>query len=210
MKTPATALAFTVLLGAAACTAPSPPTVPGSAPASPLTSPAASTLAGRSEAQPSPPSAAPSRPTAPGRTPAATADPEFEVELRRQGCFGRCPSYRVSLSADGTVRFVGERYVASPGEHKGQVPASVVAALRADLQREPFVSLDGRYTPSDPRCGSAATDMASVSIAIRDGGFRRDIEHYLGCSTAPGSLRDLAAAIDTASGSARWINAPTE
>ena len=140
----------------------------------------------------------------------ASSASDFEVELERRGCFGRCPSYRVSLSADGEVRFFGERHVGSLGDQQAQVAAETVAALRAELQREPYVSLSGRYTPSDPRCGSAATDMASVSMSIREGDVTRNIEHYLGCSQSPASLRALAKAIDDASGSARWIDAPTE
>jgi len=158
---------------------------------------------------------APSKPTSAPKAPkltarAAVADTaDFEVELRRSGCYGRCPAYRVSLRGDGMVTFVGERDVGSIGEHQAQVSAEAVAALQAQLRSAPFSSLKGRYTPDDPRCGQVVSDMASVSIVISDGGTRQ-IEHYLGCSNAPASLYTLAQAIDEATGSARWIGAATE
>ncbi len=134
----------------------------------------------------------------------------FRVELRRSGCFGRCPSYRVSLDGDGTVSFVGERFTAALGEQHGSVASARVVQLQAELRAEPFSALEGRYTPSDPRCGPTVTDMASVDITITDRGRQRHITHYLGCAHAPAALRALAKAIDDATGSARWVEAPTE
>lgn len=134
----------------------------------------------------------------------------FRVELRRGGGFGRCPSYRVSLDGDGTVSFVGERFTAAVGEQHGSVASARVVQLQAELRAEPFSLLEGRYTPSDPRCGSTVTDMASVDITIADRGRQRHITHYLGCADAPAALRALAKAIDDATGSARWVEPPTE
>ena len=202
MKIIIPALACALMLSLAACTAPpAPPAIPAPSSASAETP------------MPKPKQLPPvAGPVVPKRSAPvlASGTSDFEVELERRGCFGRCPSYRVSLSADGQVRFFGERHVGSLGEHQAQVAVETVAALRAELQREPYASLNGRYTPSDPRCGSAATDMASVSMSIREADVTRNIDHYLGCSQAPASLRALAKAIDDVSGSARWIDAPTE
>jgi len=200
MNSTIAAFACALMLSLAACTAPPAPSAipaPSSAPAE------------NAVPKPKQPAAGPVVPKRSAPVLAGGAS-DFEVQLQRQGCFGRCPSYRLSLSADGQVRFFGERHVGSLGEHQGQVALETVAALRAALQREPYAALNGRYTPDDPRCGPAATDMASVSIAIRETGVSRHIEHYLGCSQAPASLRALAQAIDEAGGSARWIGAPTE
>lgn len=153
------------------------------------------------------PTAATQIPSRPDEDVSAT---DFRVALRRSGCFGRCPSYRVSVDGDGTVRFVGERFTAAVGEQNGRIALAAVMQLRAELRSAPFSLLDGRYTPSDPRCGSAATDMASVDITIIDRGSQRHITHYLGCANAPAALRALAQAIDDATGSARWVKPPTE
>lgn len=208
---PALALALILLLPLTACTSPPGPTP--SAPAATAAATAAEVPAPASSPLPTTtkPAAALSVPKR-GTRPATEGGSAvaFEVELQRQGCFGRCPSYRVRVTDDGRVQFVGERYVSATGVHEGQAAPAAVAALRVALQHEPFAALDGDYTPSDKRCGQAATDMASVRIMIRDGTARREIRHYLGCSQAPASLRALAAAIDEASGSSRWIDAPTE
>ncbi len=193
-------IALLMSLTLAACTSPAPP--PSTAtpvPAVGITPPTAAS-------NPTP------GPTVPKRHAASPADKptDFDVELSRSGCYGRCPSYRVSLRGDGAVRFVGERYTAVTGEHQAQISAAEAAAFLARLRSEPFASLKGRYTPDDPRCGPVATDMASVSIAITDNGATRRIEHYLGCANAPASLYALATAIDEVTGSARWVNAPTE
>lgn len=204
MNAPVALTVIALLHALAACTA----AAPSSATAAAIE--AAERPTPPSESSIAVPPATATRPPKKGTVAVVAETAGFGVELQRQGCFGRCPSYRVSVSGDGTVRFVGERDVASIGEHQGQVSPATVAALRTELQREPFAVLKGDYTPGDPRCGPAATDMASVSIAIQDGALSREIRHYLGCSRAPASLRALAAAIDTASGSARWIDAPTE
>ena len=202
MKFPLPAFACGLMLSLAACTAPpAPPAIP-----EPSSASAETPMPKPKQLPPVVGPVVPKR-SAPVETGGAT---DFAVELQRQGCFGRCPSYRLSLSADGQVRFFGERHVGSLGEHQAQVAVETVAALRAELQREPYSSLNGRYTPDDSRCGPAATDMASVSMSIREADVTRNIEHYLGCSQAPPSLRALAKAIDEASGSARWIDAPTE
>lgn len=146
-----------------------------------------------------------------GATLAPDLDPAgFAVELQRSGCHGHCPSYRLRLDGDGTVRYFGDRFVAVPGEQHGTVSPDVVAELRVQLRQPPYAALRGRYTPDDPRCGAAATDMASVHITITDAGRQRRIDHDLGCSDAPPALRALATAIDTAAGSGRWVEAARE
>ena len=193
-----------LVLALSACTG---ATVPVD-PATPLPAPA---TAPRAAAGPAGPVPAPGPSVAKrGAGTSADGSTDFEVELRRSGCFGRCPAYRVQVRGDGTVTFTGERDVGSPGEHRDRIPAANVAAFRDELARPPYATLKGRYTPDDPRCGLAATDMASVTLLIRDAGSTRQIEHYLGCSDAPASLHALAKAIDDLSGSARWIGAPVQ
>lgn len=191
--------------GLSACAATSPASdlaaAPGPAPATAITTTAAQPdVAQRPAAKRSA-----------GATPVPNLDPaSFAVELQRSGCHGRCPSYRLRLDGDGTVRYFGERFVAVPGEQRGTVSPDAVAELRAQFRQPPYAALRGRYTPDDPRCGAAATDMASVRITITDAGQQRQIDHDLGCSDAPPALRALAAAIDDAAGSHRWVEAPRE
>jgi Domain of unknown function (DUF6438) len=43
------------------------------------------------------------------------------VTLRRGPCFGTCPVYEVTLAADGTASWNGERFVDRLGRHQGQL-----------------------------------------------------------------------------------------
>ncbi|MCX7069427.1 MAG: DUF6438 domain-containing protein [Gammaproteobacteria bacterium] len=192
--------------GLSACAATSPAGDPA---ALPHPAPAVTTTA--TAVQPADAASRPVAKRSAGATPAPDLGPAgFAVELQRSGCYGRCPSYRLRLDGDGTVRYFGERFVAVPGEQHGTVSSDVVAELRAQLRQPPYAALRGRYTPDDPRCGAAATDMASVRITITDAGQQRQIDHDLGCSDAPPALRALAAAIDAAAGSNRWVEEARE
>lgn len=136
----------------------------------------------------------------------ASGGTTFEVRMRRSGCYGRCPSYTVSINGDGVVEFTGERFTAATGVQRGQAPAAALQGLRALLAEPAVAALSGAYTPGDPkRCGVWATDFASVAIELRIDGRSRRIEHYLGCQSAPAALVQLEQAIDTAGGTEQWI-----
>ena len=47
------------------------------------------------------------------------------ITLQRTACFGACPVYTVSIYADGTVAYNGERFVEVEGTQTGSIdPAS--------------------------------------------------------------------------------------
>jgi len=149
----------------------------------------------------------PSTESVPSDTTPASSGPAFDVTMHRSGCFGRCPSYSVTILADGAVAFSGERFVGATGPQKGQADPSKLKALQALLADPAFANLSGEYTPANPKnCGRWATDAASVSITIGSAPFPRTISHYLGCEGAPAGLRVLEKAIDDAAAVSRWIN----
>jgi hypothetical protein len=60
------------------------------------------------------------------------------ITLRRGPCFGSCPMYEVTLRADGTATWDGERFVDRLGHYEGQVDANDYERLARFIQRAGF------------------------------------------------------------------------
>jgi hypothetical protein len=71
--------------------------------------------------------------------PVVRADSIVEIVLERSGCFGSCPSYKVTVSTNGIV-FEGSGYVTASGKHNDTVNPDEVR----DLARLIFI----RWTQS--------------------------------------------------------------
>ena len=130
----------------------------------------------------------------------------FDVRLRRSGCYGKCPSYAVTIRGDGAVEFKGERFVAATGTQYEQIPAPKMAALRNALRDPSFAALADDYTPAGPACGLWSTDAATVTMELMLDGRHRTITHYLGCEGAPVLLRGIKKLIDDSADVERWIS----
>lgn len=137
--------------------------------------------------------------------PAAPAD-GFEVQIRRSGCYGTCPSYELTIHGDGSVDYVGADHVVVSGPQHGHIAAPALAALRARLEDAAASGLGGRYVRGSAQCGLWATDMPSVSIQAYVGGRWLRVEHDHGCAAAPASLRELEDAIDRTAQTDQWVN----
>ena len=94
-------------------------------------------------------------------------------------CFGACPVYRVTVRADLTGTFEGERFTAVAGERRFRVTpqqwrafVAKLAPLRASGVRQ--------VTPGHAECGSVITDQPSVTV--RWSGSSEDrLDYYYGC-----------------------------
>jgi len=60
------------------------------------------------------------------------------IALRRGPCFGTCPVYEVTLAADGTATWNGERFVDRTGRHEGQVDLNDYGRLSRFVARAGF------------------------------------------------------------------------
>jgi Domain of unknown function (DUF6438) len=54
---------------------------------------------------------------------------DASIEFVRDGCFGTCPVFAVTVRADGTLRWVGRHFVAAIGERQGVLQPSDVFRL---------------------------------------------------------------------------------
>jgi Domain of unknown function (DUF6438) len=80
------------------------------------------------------------------RTIPANPDPStIIIALKRTGCFGTCPSYRVELRGDGEVRYRGESDVLVRGPHRWHVDPATIKPLLDLFRRANYFALAGYY-----------------------------------------------------------------
>lgn len=120
------------------------------------------------------------------------------LSLQRGACFGRCPVYRVQVYDDGTLEFVGERFVASLGTSSAQLDAAALATLRARVEGSSFSRWKQRYTRP------TVTDLPTVQLSWKG----RTIVHAQGDRSAPPDLTRLEDDLDVLLDTARWITSP--
>jgi Domain of unknown function (DUF6438) len=119
------------------------------------------------------------------------------ISLERTPCFGTCPAYQVAIHEDGTVVFVGMRFVDEIGIRIGEIDA--VASLLEEITEAGFFEWDDEYLEM------RVTDLPYVYVsALGDEGHKR-ISHYLGDGNAPEALTEIEDKIDSAVDVSQWI-----
>ncbi len=121
------------------------------------------------------------------------------VTLDRGGCFGDCPSYRVTLHGDGRVDYDGQGFVDVRGRHSYTVPPDEVAALIERLRGRDIWSMDDDYS-------ARITDSASYALIIDIAGQKKIINDYVGGMVGmPVAIRDSENDIDKVAGTDNLI-----
>jgi hypothetical protein len=126
------------------------------------------------------------------------------LTLERTACFGACPVYRLSVTADGSISYEGRAHVRQLGPASGRVAPERLEQLLSELEHAGYFSFADRYTPAEPVCGRATTDSPTAITSIRFKGRAKRVEHYYGCGNAPGALAVLEQRIDEVLGAAQW------
>src|SRR4030095_11638740 len=133
------------------------------------------------------------------------------ITLERSICFGSCPDYKLTLSADGTVIFEGRQYVKIKGVAKARLSEENLRKLIAAFDAASYFSLRDNYTGEQDGCPEVWTDNPTAKTSIRVGGKSKSITHYYGCqenegkSIYPKRLTELETEIDRIVGTERWI-----
>jgi hypothetical protein len=135
---------------------------------------------------------------------AAPLSSNWQATMRRTGCYGRCPSYTVSVTGDGKVSFTGERFVATSGEQAGAALPEALERLQEKIQSPQVAAIGNSYVAGEAACGVWATDFPTITLDFSVDGRERHVRHYLGCEKAPQALRDLETMIDAAADVHRW------
>ena len=131
--------------------------------------------------------------------------PDLKITLERTECFGFCPVYKLTITADGTVVFEGRRFVKQEGAQiRSAVNRERLKQLMAEFDRVKFFSLEDDYSEIRLSC---PTDQPSAITSIRINGKSKTINHYLGClePKVPKGLTELENKIDEIVNTAQWL-----
>ncbi len=123
----------------------------------------------------------------------------FELTLKREACYGFCPTYSVKINGNGAVDWTGERWVKQTGKASAMVNPDVVQRLKQAVQSVNFFALKDEYTAMD------VSDLPYASLEIRQGTHHKIVRWYLGDRSTPPALLNLAKQVDLELGTAAWI-----
>jgi hypothetical protein len=127
----------------------------------------------------------------------------LKIRLERSGCFGTCPIYSVEITGDGTVNYLGERFVAVSG---GQTTHISQKAVR-DLY-DAFVKADFFWT-LDEYMGHV-TDLPTYKVTLSFDGRTKRVVDYAGQMVGlPKAVADVEDAIDKTAGTEKWTRKNT-
>lgn len=140
-----------------------------------------------------------------GRPPEKTPFPAIsdwstlKIRLERTPCFGTCPQYSVEISGDGTVTYMGLRFVAVTGVRTAQISKQALHNLYdAFAKAEFFWTFDEYAAP--------ITDLPTYNVTLSFDGHSKTVEDYAGRHVGmPKEITELEDAIDAAAGTDRWI-----
>lgn len=105
-----------------------------------------------------------------------------QIEYETGPCFGACPVYRFTISADGKGKFVGMRHTEVTGERLFTVtPTQYRAFADRIAQYRPGMG-DRIFQPGTDICKQVATDMPSIDVHWRTPRqMQQRLYFYYGC-----------------------------
>lgn len=141
-------------------------------------------------------------------TTAAGDAPGGMATLERVACFGFCPIYKASVTADEQLVFEGERFVVAEGRQEKRLPAGSFAKLVDIANAHDFAAFDKNYPNEDgSNCQNQATDMPGVNIAVESAELTHSVSFYQGCMGFDGRdrLEAMIAEMDAVLALDQWI-----
>jgi hypothetical protein len=121
--------------------------------------------------------------------------------LERTGCYGECPVYRLTVSTDGSVVYVGTRWVKVVGRREYRLSAAQTSDLETAFERANFMLLrDYDHVES--------TDDDWAHLSFQHGGRTKRVRHYHGDNAAPAALNALEDEFDRVTDSGRFVGLP--
>ncbi len=129
----------------------------------------------------------------PGATPLAT--------LERTGCYGECPVYRLTVNTDGSVVYVGTRWVKVIGRREYKISPSRLEDLQNAFERANFMMLRD-YDHVE------GTDDDWAHVSLGHAGRIKRVRHYHGDNAAPPALNALEDEFDRITDSGQFVGVP--
>lgn len=112
------------------------------------------------------------------------------ITLERSPCYGSCPFYKLTISADGTIEFepksISDDYKLVSGKRiKSQISQDKLKQLISEFESIGYFSLENRYGSvdykQDKNCPEMWTDYPTAITSITLNGKSKEIDHYHGC-----------------------------
>ena len=123
------------------------------------------------------------------------------IGLERSACYGTCPVYHVEIHGDGTVVYIGDRFVAIAGERQEHISRSAVQHLFSQFRSANYFWSFDRYT-------APVTDLPENTTSIAFDEQSKSVEDYGGGMIGmPPELIALEGAIDQLANTGKWIKA---
>jgi hypothetical protein len=130
--------------------------------------------------------------------PAVRPDSNVTIKLRRTVCYGRCPSYQVSVTTRGIV-FEGDAFVSALGRHSDTADPHAVRELAKKFVAADFYSMNDEY-----RAGVTDNPTYILSISIDD--HKKEVVDYVGSWVGmPAVITRLEDDVDSFAQTQRWI-----
>lgn len=124
----------------------------------------------------------------------------LKIELRRTGCFGTCPSYKLVVLGNGNVQYEGGSYARYCGKDRGNVRPEVVQRLVDMFRDADFFNLFDSYSLN-------ATDLPTYYVSIMFDSNSKTVRDYWGLRAGmPESVDQIENAIDRLAGPQVWAN----
>src|SRR5262245_11449445 len=96
---------------------------------------------------------------------------DLMITLERTACFGSCPDYKLTITADGAVVFQGRQFVKQEGVTiKSAISQERLKQLIAEFDRVRFFSMEDNYSDNRRVCDELWTDNPSAFTSIRING----------------------------------------
>ena len=134
---------------------------------------------------------------------------DLAITLERSVCYGTCPDYKVTVSANGKVAFDGHQFVKTKGAAQGNISVDNVRLLMAEFDKAKYFSLNDKYETGKDGCPEEWTDHPTVVTSIAMNGKSKSISHYHGCRDGqivyPKALNDLEDGLMKIVGTKQWI-----
>lgn len=102
------------------------------------------------------------------------------LTIERTGCYGSCPTYKITVFSNGKINYEGYKFVKVTGKIQ-----SIMTKKRSQLIKEAIIkvnlfSLKDRYDGQND-CDSFSKDQSSTIITVTNNIKKKKIHHYLGC-----------------------------
>jgi hypothetical protein len=135
--------------------------------------------------------------------PAIGPNSKITMRLSRSVCYGRCPSYTVTVSG-AVIIFDGDAFVSATGRHTATVDLNEVRKLAKQFVDADFYSMDPEY-----RAG--VTDNPTYTLSISIDGKTKKVTDYVGAWVGmPAVITQLEDDVDALAQTDRWIKEKSE